>query len=584
MALTKNSVAEAVVEVRLEGAEEAQQGFDGVADGAEQAGKKIAETDAEFNNMSESLQTVGGRLARLGAQFAGIASAMAAFNATVGTVKKGVSLAVEFESQFAQVQTLNSQIGEQLKSDLLQLAAEVPQTAGDLTKAAYQAISAGIDPSQLISFLSSASETAIAAGGSMTEAVELLTAGVNAFGRQGETAASISNKLFSTVGQGVTTIPELNAVFGRAASSAAAYGISIDEVLGAIATLTLQGLPTQEAVTRVNAVIKELASESSTAAKALKKQGVAVGVNALKQKGLVGVLEEVNTATKGQASEISKLSSRIEAIQGMLMLTGDNMSKFGGIVKKVGDDTEATARANEIMADTTANVNAMFEAAKEGALRDLGTEVLPAINDLLKSMTDDLSNSGGAVKGFGVAVRGIIKTIQLFTENIGKIGLALAAAFGFAYYKPFIAQLVRIKFALQWFAAQNVALGMGAGRAYGMAFMQAAGAVMSGPMAIGLGVLIGAAIFDSITEAAEKKEKEAATKRENKAKEELAKFIKREQIKMDQVNDRLKVGNREEAVQLTLMEATKASIAGDDKKAKALQRLAQFLKLSLIHI
>ena len=172
-------------------------------------------------------------------------------------------------------------------------------------------------------------------------------------------------------------------------------------MLGAIAQLTKQGLPTAEAVTRVNATIKELSRESGTAAKALKKQGVEVGVTALQQKGLVGVLEDVNKATRGQASEVAKLSSRQEAVQGMLMLTGDSFEQYSGLVRTIKTDTTAASDATAVMGDTTHGAMKIFEAAKEGALRDLGTEVLPAVKDLFIALTDEIGKSGGAIKALG---------------------------------------------------------------------------------------------------------------------------------------------------------------------------------------
>jgi TP901 family phage tail tape measure protein len=439
-----NRISTEIIEVRLD-AGDASQDLEAIEKRLEEVEKKVRGVDNATEKAGGGFSKLQAGITTAGAALAGLQAAAAAASAAIEAIKAPVSLAANFETQFAQVRTLNHEIGEDLKQQLLTLAKEVPQTAGDLTSAAYQAISAGIQPTDLMGFLTAASQTAVAAGGSLTEAVELLTAGVNSFGRQGETAASISNKLFATVRAGVTTIPELNAVFGRATAAASSYGVSVEEVLGAIAVLTKSGLPTSEAVTRVNATLKELSSESGTAAKALKEQGVQLGVTALKQKGFVGVLEEVNEATRGQAAEIARLSGRQEAVQGILKLTGENMTAFSSTVKTIRNDTTAAADANAILANTTNNLNAQFEAAREGAIRELGMTILPAFNELLIAMTEEIGNSGGAIEILGGAMELAVKAITAFVKSAKTIAITMAAAFGVRYAPLFLAQLAQMR-------------------------------------------------------------------------------------------------------------------------------------------
>ena len=411
-----NRLSTEIIEVRIEGADSATRSLEEIESRLEAVERQMRDTDGATENAGGGFSDLQASITTAGAAMAGFQAAAALASSALSAIKAPINLASDFERQFAQVRTLNTAIGDDLKQGLLKLAAEVPQTAGDLTSATYQAISAGVAPTDVIDFMKAASQTAVAAGGTLTEAVEILTAGVNAFGKQGETAGSISNKLFATVKRGVTTIPELNAVFGRASAAASSYGVSVDEILGAIAQLTLQGLPTTEAVTRVNGVLKELSNESGTAGKQLKQMGVNVGITALQQKGLLGLLKEVNEATGGSAEAIGRLSNRQEALQGFLKLTGDNMSAYSSIVKGITNDTEAAGEATRIMAETTDGANKLFEAAAEGAMRDLGNEILPAFTDLLRSVTSQLGSAGagGAIKAFGTALAGVVKIVQVF--------------------------------------------------------------------------------------------------------------------------------------------------------------------------
>ena len=573
-----NKISTEIIEVRLDGAAEAGQDLEAIE-------KRLAEVEKQVKGVDKATGQAGSGFSRLqagittaGAAFAGLQAAAAAAGAAIQAIRAPIALAANFETQFAAVRTLNQSIGDDLKDQLLALAKDVPQTAGDLTQAAYQAISAGIQPTELMGFLTAASQTAVAAGGSLTEAVELLTAGVNAFGRQGETASSISNKLFSTVKNGVTTIPELNAVFGRAAAAASSYGIGVEEVLGAIAQLTKTGLPTQEAVTRVNATIKELANESGTAAKALKSQGVEVGVTALKQKGLVGVLEEVNKATRGQAEELARLSHRQEAVQGILNLTGANMEQFSDTVQTIKNDVSAASDAQKIFADTTKNVNARFEAAKEGALRELGMQVLPALNELLIAMTEELSKSGGAVEALGDALALGVKAITVFVQNAKLVGVTLAAAFGVKYAPMFLKQLAQMRAGIVAFNAMATETATPAGKAYGNLFkagaMRGIMSIAKSPTILGLGVMIGQMVFSGIRESAEEERRAIEEHNKKVATRELAEFMDREGIRQDVINKRLDLAKRQNAAEKLRLEANRRAMLGEEKLANQMIEVA----------
>ena len=574
-----NKISTEIIEIKLEGADKAERELEGLQKDLDGVEKSTRGVDKATEGAGAGFSKLQAGITTAGAALAGFQAAAAAAAAAMQAIKAPVNLAMDFERQFAQVKTLNSEIGEDLKNQLLNLAAEVPQTAGDLTAAAYQAISAGIDPGQVTQFLQAASQTAIAAGGTLTEAVEILTAGVNAFGKQGETAGSISNKLFATVKRGVTTIPELNAVFGRASAAASSYGVSVDEILGAIAQLTKQGLPTSEAVTRVNAVLKELSNESGTAAKALKNQGVQLGVTALQSKGLVGLLEEVNKATGGQADAVARLSGRQEAVQGLLKLTGDNMAAYGQIVREITTDTQAASDATETMRQTTDGAQRLFEAAKEGALRDLGNEVLPAVRDLFISMTEEINKSGDSIKAIGAVFRGAIQAVELFIKSLKPIGAILAATFSVKYAPAFISQLGTMSRALVGFGAASGAAGASAGGVFGRMFGGAAlrgiGAMFGGPIGIAVTSILAGMITTAIADSVDEGAKLVREQQRAESAQDLADFLKRHGIQQNAIEERIKGAARLEAADQLRVKSAREADAGNDELAQGITALTQ---------
>ena len=570
-----NRISEEVIEIRVDGAKEAEQEIDGLSKGlrdVEQSSKKADKSTAQASQGFSKLQA---SITTAGAAVAGFQAAMAAAGAAMSAIKAPVNLAIEFETQFNQIKTLNSEIGDDLRNKLLDLAKRVPQTAGDITSAAYQAISAGIDPGQVTDFLEAASKSAIASGGSLTESVELLTAGVNAFGRQGETASSVADKLFATVKRGVTTIPELNAVFGRAAATASSYGIGLGEVLGAIATLTKQGLPTAEAMTRVTATIKELSRAGGTAAKALKKQGVQVGVLALQQKGLVGVLEDVNKATGGQADQLAKLSSRAEAVGGILGLTGRNMEDFRGTVQGVNTDLGASGEAYDIVSQGTQGTIDSFNSLKEGVMRELGEQTLPALNELLKSLSVAMNGSSNAAKAFGKGLASIIKIGTLVVKNIDMIAASMSVAFTAKYLPVFIAQLGKMRASFMAFNAMISASGAATGASYGRLLVGGIAKVLSGPMLAGAVALAVAGAVGLAMEGAEEKAREVREAQRKEAAQDLKDFLASEGIRGDAIEKRLKGEARLVAAEQLRVKAAREANKGNRELADGLIDLTQ---------
>ncbi len=574
-----------VLEVRLDGAERVKLGLQGVEEGQDKVEKSTKKTDGAMSNLGGKLKKWTKDFGGLAAGMAGVAGAAAALGKALSTIKGGVNFAADFENEFAMIKTLNAGIGEDLKKNLLELSKTLPQQAGDITKATYDAISAGIDPSQVTGFLEAASATATAAGSTMTEAVGVLTAGVNAFASQGETADSVANKLFATVKGGVTTIPQLSAVFGRATASASSFGIPLHEVLGAIAQLTKQGVPTAEAVTRINALIAELSKASGQAAKSLKKHNVEIGVSALKQKGLVGVLKEINAATNGNASELAGLTNSQEALQAMLKLTGEGMQGYIDQSKTIQTDTTAATAAQKELANTFRNSQKLYENARDGALRQMGKEVLPALRDVLVALTRDLNDNGSAFKNFGSFLGGVITACAALVRNLTNIGVAVGIAFAVKKQAAFIGMLTKLQAALVTFQTTVRAQGMAAGLSYGKSFARSAGAFMKGPMGIALIVGAGLIAIDELERQYLEKKRKEREGQVSQAKQELEEFKAGEGIRMDLVNKRLKLSNRKTTQSAVLREAVdirnqaiakqkelqEATDAGDEARVKTLR-------------
>lgn len=495
-------ISREVLEIRVDGLQGVSRAYVKVADLQKQLGRSTNRTDKTMAQSGQAMKGFRAGLANLANGYHAVQAAAAVARRAIAAVKAPADLAINFEKQFAAVTTLLDGSGEsfgKLKKELLDLARTVPQTADDITKSAYQAISAGIPESEVASFLATASKTAVAAGSTMTEAVDVLTASVNAFKDQGLTANKASDILFKTVKNGVTTVQELQQNMGKA-TGLAQFGVTFEEINAAVAQMTKLGTPTSEAFTKVVAVVKTLAAQSGPAAKKLKALGVETGVSALQSKGLSGVLAEVQEKTGGSAAIIGTLTRRFEAVDGMLKLMGPNFKQFNGILDANRKSAGATNDAYGKMSKTTDAAIQQWNALKEDVLRRLGENMLPMIMDGLTRMSSFLETNGQSIID---ALSGALETLFSFgmwiVENGPQVVTLVTAMFGAKMIAMFVA-------AVQSATAAMVAHSAVAGATMAQSMVAGLAGFMAGPAMIGLAVggaiILGRAIGGAIQDAA----------------------------------------------------------------------------------
>jgi len=427
-----------------------------------------------------------------------------AARASAEKLAQPIGLATSFEKEFAQIKTLSSRVGDELEQGLLNLAATLPQTAGDITKAAYQAISAGIDPDEAVGFLDAASKAAVAGNTSLTESVDLLTTATNAYKATGLSAKDASDQLFATIRAGKTTAEELSASLGQVAPVASQFGVSLAEIGAGVAVITKQGSSTSEAMTQLNALIKGFVNPSQKAAKTLKKLGVEYGATAIKTKGLTGVVEDLLEKSEGNVEVLGKLFDRFEATRALLTITSGGMQTYAKDLENISSAAGLTEEAFQTMQATTQGQIDLFQAQLEGVLSEVGKVALPAVNEALRSVGSYLSQHGPVIVETMMSFAGALLDAGRWVSEHGDEIIALLESI--AIYKAIGLTTIAIQglgTALTGLAASAAAAGggiaaLGAALSAGLAspvFIAAATAA-----AYFAGDAIGTALGESMTE------------------------------------------------------------------------------------
>ena len=354
---------------------------------------KIIATDSA----SRVLLKVGRGVKRLGTKFAKFG---AIAGAAVGGV--GLKLAADMDKGLREIGTLMGGLTDKemknMGDELMRVASTSGQAMKSLTKARYDIVSAGFNTAA--SSMRVMDESARLAVGGVTEvatAADLLTTTLNAYGKTSKDVTKVSDKLFTIVRLGKTTVNEIAGSFGRVAAIAAPAGVNLDELGAAMAVLTARGQSTEEATTAVRSAIVELMKPSGELQDALAKVGIESTQALLQQEGLKGALEAVKKASENSGLSIVDLISNIRSMQAILPLAGDGADDFSKALDDMQKSSGATAKAVEEMNKAVSVKMSKLKQNVLNAMRVLGGKIL-------ENIADPIDN------------------INLYFENIGRIG------------------------------------------------------------------------------------------------------------------------------------------------------------------
>lgn len=223
---------------------------------------------------------------------------------------------------------------EKYKEQVLQLCTQLAVAPDTAAQALYQINSAGHLGADGMKVLESSARAAIGGVTETATAADAITTILNAYHKSADEAEAISDKLFTTVRLGKTTMGELGQNISTVAPLAARYKISIDEILAAVAQLTKQGNNTASAMTQISASIIAVANE--------------LGDDAF-QNGLMAGLDEVEKRANGSNMALKAQLSNIRAVRGAMGLTGESAKETAEMMEQIRNSAGATAEACEKM-------------------------------------------------------------------------------------------------------------------------------------------------------------------------------------------------------------------------------------------
>ncbi|WIF95119.1 phage tail tape measure protein [Caminicella sporogenes] len=351
-------------------------------------------------NAVKSIDKIIKKTAKLGLAVGTITGAFA--------VKAGFEGLKDLEEGAAKVKSIakNALELKNIKKDLLKASTKTGVSVTELAETQYSAISSGVSAKDSLQASINATKLAKAGFTDANSALKIMTSTMNVYGLTGTKAMQdISDKLLVTQNLGVTTVAELSESMGSLTPVAKSAGVSIDELMAGMASLTKNGLKTDEAVTAFKGVLTSVIKPSAEASKVAKKLGIDFSVSAIKSKGFGKFLEEIKEKTGKNTELMGQLFGNVRALSGALVLTGKGFKDFNTSLEAMKNSTGATDEAFKIMTNTIGfKLNKM-----KNAVKNIFTSIMNTQSGAIGNYVDKIDNW----------VTNNEKKIQKWVKNIG---------------------------------------------------------------------------------------------------------------------------------------------------------------------
>lgn len=379
---------------------------------------------------SEKTKEFGEKMETAGKKFAPFSAAAA------GVLTGTTVMAITFEDSMAKLDTIADTRTVSLKdleTQILELSNSTGLSANDLAEAAYNAISAGQDTADAISFVENATRLSRAGFTDTGKSLDILTTIMNAYGLEADEVGKVSDTLIQTQNLGKTTVDELASSMGKIIPTAKANNVELEQLAAGYSIMTANGIATAETTTYMNAMLNEL-GKGGTGVDLILREKTGKSFAQLSEEGqslgdVLGILKE-DADENGKS--FGDLWSSSEAGKAALVLLGDSADGFNDRLVEMQNTTGATDEAFEKLETTSYKGKVALNQVKNSALL-LGQTALEALAPVLESIAKSIekvtawfNELSPGVKQAIVIVLGLIAALAPVLIVVGKMARGLS--------------------------------------------------------------------------------------------------------------------------------------------------------------
>lgn len=300
----------------------------------------------------------------------------------IGLGIAGTKMAFDLEHSIKKVTTLADskilpagKIQEEVRA--ISDASGIAET--EVAEAAYSALSAGVDSSNVMEFVRSGIDLTRAGFTDMETAIDATTTVLNAYGDKAYDVSKIHDIFVQTQDKGKISVDELGKNIGRVIPTASSLGVNLDQLGASYAILTAKGQNAQLATTNLNAMLAEMGSTGSKVDEALRKMSNKSFAQLTEEGKSVGeVLGIVDEYAKKNNLSLKDMFGSMNAGSAAVTLLSEGVEGYNKMLGEMDNSTGKTAANAETMEDGLFKIQKAMTQAKN-ALIDVGAMLAPYI-------------------------------------------------------------------------------------------------------------------------------------------------------------------------------------------------------------
>lgn len=310
----------------IQDSERASKSFDGIH-GA------ILRADGAFSNFAKK--------AAKGIAFGAIGVGALATGAAAYGVASSVKKAMDFEAELSTIQALTGATNAELakmQTLALKMGANTKYNALEAAQGIEELLKAGLSPATIqAGGLEAALNLATAGGLGLAEAAEIMSTALNAYKKDGMSAATASNILAGTANASATSVEELRYSLAAVSAVAAGMGATFEDTNIALGLLANHGLKGSDAGTSLKTMLQNLQPTTKQQTQLFRSLGLITkdGSNAFYDAS--GNIKSMENIAGTLRKSLGKLTNQQRSLA-LEILFGTDAVRAGNILYEEGAD------------------------------------------------------------------------------------------------------------------------------------------------------------------------------------------------------------------------------------------------------
>lgn len=388
-------------------------------------------------NIGRNVDTLSGKLKSIGSGLSSTGMQLT-MGLTVPILAAGaaiVKMGSDYETSMTVARTMTGSTAEEFelyKVKVEELRKILPQSMNEMAQGLYFVASAGYKGQEAIDVLTAAGKAAANSLSDIDTVGKSVVAVMNAYQMSGSDAARVTDILTMGVIEGTAEFEAIAGALGRVLPFSAQLGISFEQVMASLATMTRAGLDADESSTALRAMLSSLIAPGKEAAETIDKywgslDNLKVSIS---EKGLLATLADMMRMTGGNVTELDKLIPNVRGLVGVLATAGTQGETYKEILDRVNNSMGVTDKAFAITSETARVKLALFKNAVESLSISIYNTLLPHLTgfvDKARGWVDRLNEVNPKVIELGLKIAAVAAAAGPVLIILGSIATAVGA-------------------------------------------------------------------------------------------------------------------------------------------------------------